>query len=428
MNWRSIGDIPQDAFNAVLAGTPLANEANDLYETAKGDTALLLAQLKIESDFGRSGLAAISNNPLGLRPRPVDRGPVVMGPFRKFASWAEAIRYWLEKIRDPTYAYAGTVTLEDYIAVYAPASDNNDEEAYAATIMTLLESWGVMTDLPDQVTAPSEEGPTMPLDLTLDLTTRMNTPLRDKQAFVTVHNTGNNMPREAERNFVNGGGGNEGVAYHFAVDETGATQIMPLWKRGVHAGNAEGNATSIAIEMCELREPWADVKENTAQLLAAIVLRDPRIRFDSPAYEFSLDRVREHRDWPGANPACPRRLIRTDGGVEKIVARARRIVAGVKPEPVTPDPVGDEGTSKASTRIKDGVEWVYSRRYVTPVRDVQTYRYADPASGNGPMLPKGKKVLAYYATSVIDPKTGKPVTYLTTRQGFRFRLSDALAT
>ena len=179
----------------------------------------------------------------------------------------------------------------------------------------------IFPGLPDQ-----EEGPMI---VDVHLVDRGSRHLTVNDAWITVHNNGNlRSNRYDERAFVANGGGKDGVLYHFAVDATGVTQIMPLWKRGVHAGNTEGNQESIAIEMCVGSEPWAKVKENTSQLLAMLVRRDGGIDLSGAAdVRFALDRVMEHRDWVGANPSCPARLIAEDGGAGKVIARAREILA-----------------------------------------------------------------------------------------------------
>jgi hypothetical protein len=176
---------------------------------------------------------------------------------------------------------------------------------------------------------------------------------------------------------------------------------MPLDKRGVHAGNAEGNATSIAIEMCMNREPWATIKEHTARLLAAIVSRDPRLVFGTGTYRYSLDRVREHRDWPGANPNCPQRLIATDGGVERIVARAREIDGGHVPPPPPPKyakahppklpPVAHVGG--------EGAVWLpLAQKRWTALADAKRYQWAEVGAPEvGPPVKAGRVATFEYS-------------------------------
>src|SRR5689334_9167191 len=104
-NWRVFGDTTFPAFRNVLENndSPLVAEARACYDAGRPHTKLLLAQLKYESRFGTEGLATNGgHNPLGLRPRNGDG-------FARFATWVEAVHFWLGKIVDPTYAYAQTV-------------------------------------------------------------------------------------------------------------------------------------------------------------------------------------------------------------------------------------------------------------------------------------------------------------------------------
>jgi hypothetical protein len=260
-------------------------------------------------------------------------------------------------------------------------------------------------DLPDQ-----NGGTAVPTGLTIDvdLVGRHDGPLRDRDAWITVHNTGSGSSRAQERGFVASGGGAQGVMYHFAVDETGVTQIMPLDKRGVHAGNAEGNATSIAIEMCMNREPWATIKEHTARLLAAIVSRDPRLVFGTGTYRYSLDRVREHRDWPGANPNCPQRLIATDGGVERIVARAREIAGGTvtPPKYARAHPPRLPAVAHVAVDEADGSASVWlplAQKRWTALASAPRHEWADEDSALvGPPIKAGAKATFEYSLASAD--------------------------
>lgn len=281
-------------------------------------------------------------------------------------------------------------------------------------------------------TVPDQNGGTnVALNVDIDLVTNRGfAALTTANTIITDHNTGSGSNRHQEREFVKNGGGDQGVAYHFAVDETGITQILKLYQRGIHAGNVAGNQTSIAIEMCMNREPWATIKENTAQLLAMLHTRDKRLDWGgAEAFQFSLDRVVEHRDWPGANPDCPHRLIQTDGGVEKLVARARQIVAGTTPNPVPavePHPIGGEATKKGKTFKDDsGHEWVWFLKRFEAKRDIQTYEYANLAGRKGPKIKKGSGFYCYYLVAAPGPDD-KPDMWGTTRRGWRFRLADVL--
>jgi hypothetical protein len=349
MNWRTIGDTTLAAFKAKLKGTRLESEAESIFTVARPHTKLLIAQAEIESEYANSDLARNANNFLGQRPRPDDDRPTVPGPFRKFASLTDCARYWIDKLTDPDYAYADTVTLEQFVHVYAPSSDGNDEAAYVASIKRIV------ANLPDQNGGTPPVGKQVAMFIDQRLTSRDLGFLdggTDVKAYITIHNNGNlGSMRYNEAEFVDGGGGTESVLYHGAIDAGGLVQIEKFDRRGRHAGNSIGNATSIAFEMCEGSEPWDQTEENMAQGLAGIVLGDPRLDYGRLSPEnFSLDRVVEHRDWGRtvgkngelANPNCPRRVIATDGAIDnRIIPRARQIVKaaleGTDPTPI-PNP------------------------------------------------------------------------------------------
>jgi hypothetical protein len=163
--------------------------------------------------------------------------------------------------------------------------------------------------------------------------------LQSQDAHVTVHENGNEnagVDAYAEQRFVASGGGSESVLYHFAVDHIRVVQITPLNFAGRHAGNATGNAISIAIETCQAAPgPLSDATQNNLKwLLVAIVTRDPRINFGGDEYHFSFTRMRGHKDWPNANPRCPKYMIARFGGVETVISGARKLAAGFEnPEP-----------------------------------------------------------------------------------------------
>jgi hypothetical protein len=143
-NWRDLGDTTYDAFRDILTAhrSPLLPEARPCYDAGRPHTKLLLAQLNYESRFGTAGLATTGgHNPLGLRPRNA-------GGFATFATWTDAVRFWHDKIVDPAYAYATTVTLADYVHVYAPAGDGNDEAAYRSAILAFVATLPTATDPP----------------------------------------------------------------------------------------------------------------------------------------------------------------------------------------------------------------------------------------------------------------------------------------
>lgn len=134
MNWREIGDTTIDAFQQFVAGTPLEPEADSIYTTAQPHSKLILAQAKWETNLAQNQLPAPFNF-LGQRPRGGDG-------FQAYPNFTADAADWHDRITSPTYAYASTVTLEDYVGVYSPDSDNfpGQEAAYVAHIMNVANS------------------------------------------------------------------------------------------------------------------------------------------------------------------------------------------------------------------------------------------------------------------------------------------------
>lgn len=136
MKWREIGDTSLTRFLTALDGTPLHAEGPNIYHAVKPHSILYLAHLKHESNFGREGIAADgSHNPTGLRPRGGSG-------FMRFTIWAAAAHEWKIRVTDPNYAYATTATVDEYVHVYAPASDGNNEREYVAIIEAYARDYG----------------------------------------------------------------------------------------------------------------------------------------------------------------------------------------------------------------------------------------------------------------------------------------------
>lgn len=132
-NWRSLGDLSLADFKAELKrkNSPLLSEADAIYAAVKGYSLLYTAQVMMESEAGTTGFAAgtpSAHNALGTKVRGGNN------EYQRFATWTDGAKEWRNRILDPNYAYAKTVTLADYIHVYAPSSDGNNEKAYVAFI------------------------------------------------------------------------------------------------------------------------------------------------------------------------------------------------------------------------------------------------------------------------------------------------------
>jgi len=139
--WRTLGNVSRERWRQQLetAGSPIAAEWETAYEAAYPHTALALAMMEVESRhatrFNRND--SRNKNPLNLRPPGQDG-------YLAFATYADAIRAWRDRITDPTYrggVYDKTVSILELVERYAPGFDNNDPSAYAAIVAARVTAW-----------------------------------------------------------------------------------------------------------------------------------------------------------------------------------------------------------------------------------------------------------------------------------------------
>lgn len=128
--WRLIGDLRPDQFKAQIpAKSPMRGDADAIYAAVKGYSALYAAHAGHESQWGMTGVAKSSpelHNALGNKDHD-------NGGYMAFGSWAEGARWWKQHVT--TYpAYEPTVTIAQYVHVYAPKEDGNDEGRYVQVI------------------------------------------------------------------------------------------------------------------------------------------------------------------------------------------------------------------------------------------------------------------------------------------------------
>lgn len=155
MGWRQVQRVSAERWRKVVEryGGPAELAGPEAYAAAGPWPSLALAMLVVESKcgtaFNRNRPA--NKNPLNLRP------PGGVG-YLAFPRWTEGVRMWYLRLSHPTYkdgVYTRTETLAELVHVYAPASDDNDEAAYVATIRELWRSWGVEEELDTQPRKPA---------------------------------------------------------------------------------------------------------------------------------------------------------------------------------------------------------------------------------------------------------------------------------
>ena len=146
---------------------------------------------------------------------------------------------------------------------------------------------------------------------------RIEFPLRAQ--YITIHSTANRGATALQHARGMAAGAFRGkskwnrtgyLTWHFSVDDKAAIQSLPLNIQGEHADHdGPGNRTSIAIEICEFRNPRQQAAAvDRAARLTAWLMHEKGI---------PLSHVVPHYHWPQKNyknyqKDCPRILL--DGG------------------------------------------------------------------------------------------------------------------
>lgn len=133
---------------------------------------------------------------------------------------------------------------------------------------------------------------------------------------VTVHQTDSfsvGADAESHHNYLRKGTGGRKVSWHYAVDEKVALQHFRDDRVTWHCGRAEGNESSISIEMCVDADKKGDkimgeknylkTLDNGAKLVALLLVE----------HGLTLKDVKQHNDWSGKN--CPSQIRRKLYGV-----------------------------------------------------------------------------------------------------------------
>lgn len=129
-HWRMIGDLPYDQFLALIpTDSPMRSSAAKIYTAVEGYSALYAAHAGHESQWAKTGVAKNQpelHNALGNKDRE-------HGGYMQFDSWVEGASWWKQHVL--TYPdYTPTATIAEYVHVYAPWQDGNDEGQYVNVI------------------------------------------------------------------------------------------------------------------------------------------------------------------------------------------------------------------------------------------------------------------------------------------------------
>lgn len=135
--------ISADFINSVLAHyrSPAHGKGQALYDNGLRygiDPAYALAFFMEESDCGTRGMATITHSLGNIR---ATSGHPSYKGYRMYATWEEGFEDWYKLIANLYVQQWGLNTVDEIIPVYAPAADNNDEQAYIHMVKYLVDTW-----------------------------------------------------------------------------------------------------------------------------------------------------------------------------------------------------------------------------------------------------------------------------------------------
>lgn len=151
---------------------------------------------------------------------------------------------------------------------------------------------------------------------------------------LTIHSTDNpSSTAQNERDWLTNPDNHRAASWHICVDEKQAVMAIPLNERALHAGNKQGNDTSISLEICE-----SGNREKTLQNAAEVTAQLLRER------GWGVDKLRQHHDWSGKN--CPR-ILRDTGRWDWFVEQVKQKL----------EQKGDPEQMKTYKYVPDMPEW-----------------------------------------------------------------------
>jgi hypothetical protein len=123
---------------------------------------------------------------------------------------------------------------------------------------------------------------------------------------ITVHNTYNDASAKAEVSYMLSN--NNKTSYHYAVDDLGAIQAIPLTRMAWHAGDGGsgyGNRKTIGIEICYSKS--GGVKFNAAEKNAAELIAQLMVKYGWTMAQVGAKQINTHKSRSGKN--CPHRTL-----------------------------------------------------------------------------------------------------------------------
>jgi hypothetical protein len=135
--------ISASFINRVLAHyhSPASGKGQALYDDGVKygiDPAYALAFFMYESDLGTQGVARITHSLGNIR---TTSGTLDYNGYRKYTTWEAGFEDWYRLISQTYIHQRGLTTIDQIIPVYAPSSDNNNEQQYIDEIKYMVNTW-----------------------------------------------------------------------------------------------------------------------------------------------------------------------------------------------------------------------------------------------------------------------------------------------
>ncbi len=143
--YRVVGSptVTADFINRVLDHyhSPAAGKGQTLYDDGIKydiDPAYALAFFMQESTFGTQGVARVTHSLGNIR---ATSGHPQYAGYRLYRNWEEGFDDWYRLISNQYVGQWGLLTVDQIIPVYAPGSDNNNENAYIQSVKNAVDTW-----------------------------------------------------------------------------------------------------------------------------------------------------------------------------------------------------------------------------------------------------------------------------------------------
>jgi N-acetylmuramoyl-L-alanine amidase len=333
--WRKTGNTSFDHFLGAISRThpaggqsPLVNEARELHQVLSDAglsrfAAAMLWHEKKNDTWRDTPIPAWMHNPFSTKDRSRP------GEWEQFPSYVDAAKAWIARVsKDP---YPQDASLQEFVGIYAPASDDNDEARYVAVLAQEINELPLEDAVPAMpkgkpVSIPGLARPIfVPTDLIVEVQLVPADHTNNRPGFAmapqtyTQHDTGNpreGMGADAHSRWLDTfapGAADDQVGVHLFVDDEKVIVKTPFNEGQWHAGDSDGpgNMSSISCELCINADRDVARAERNAAVFAAAVIRD--------GLQKGIDALVPHQHWNQKD--CPHTLLPTWDAFRDTVGR-----------------------------------------------------------------------------------------------------------